>query len=136
MGYITGVNASLITNVEGIPSSNITRVGPISASSIGLGGGGSTPNPTPITLAGPFKSPDGACGYGGGGIGLFFDLNQFYSLGTWIGVSIYNNPDLTDVFNGNNLWWYLIEIPVPSFAIFIELQIDNAGTVIDNQDVC
>jgi hypothetical protein len=40
MGKLSGVNANLITKVSGVPVANISKVGPILASSIGLGGGG------------------------------------------------------------------------------------------------
>ena len=40
MGKLSGVNANLITKVSGVPVANISKVGPVLASSIGLGGGG------------------------------------------------------------------------------------------------
>jgi hypothetical protein len=40
MGQISGINASSITNIAGVQVANISYVGPITASAIGLGGGG------------------------------------------------------------------------------------------------
>jgi hypothetical protein len=51
MGQIMGVDASLITNIAGVAASSISYIGPISAATLGLGGGGSkTPSDFPYSF--------------------------------------------------------------------------------------
>jgi hypothetical protein len=57
MGQISGVDAALITSIAGVAVANISYVGPTSAATLGLGGGGGGKLYTTIS----FNPPRAAC---------------------------------------------------------------------------
>jgi hypothetical protein len=99
MGKLSGVNANLITKVSGVPVANISKVGPILASSIGLGGGG----------GGGEKLFDGE-GFGDGGTACIMGPLSISKGGSQTlyqsGETFYTNPGLTTPFDGGGNWWY------------------------------
>lgn len=50
MGQISGIQASLITNIAGIQAANISSIGPVSAATLGLGGGSVAPGNFPYSF--------------------------------------------------------------------------------------
>ena len=94
MGQISGVDASLITSIAGVAVANISYVGPTSAATLGLGGGGGK------TFGdNPFGGSQDACIYGSS----FPTITLYYDSGT---NTVYTDSGLTTRFNGQNKFWY------------------------------
>lgn len=93
MGQISGVNASSITSIAGVAVANISYVGPVSAATLGLGGGGKTFGDN------PFGGSQDACIYGPS----FQTRTLYYDSGT---NTVYTDSGLTTPFNGQNKFWY------------------------------
>ena len=96
MGQISGVDANLITNIAGVAVANISYVGPTSAVTLGLGGGGGTAKTFSDTLSG---DPQDSCVNGPSSQ----TRTLYYDSGT---NTVYTDSGLTTPFNGQNKFWY------------------------------
>jgi len=95
MGQISGVNASSITSIAGVAVANISYVGPTSAATLGLGGGGSSK-----TFANnPFGGAQSACLVGPS----FQTITLYYNSQN---NSLYTDSGFTTPFDGQNKFWY------------------------------
>ena len=132
MGAINGQEPTSITNINSVSSTSIVNINGHSAGEIGFIFGRDIRF---ITLAGTFRNPSDACGYGGGGTNYYFDMSSFYAYGSMIGVQLFIDSGLTTPMNGGRLWWYSIDTDAP-ISLFTELLIDAYGQIQDDQDVC
>jgi len=105
MGQISGVNASSITSIAGIAVANISYVGPISAATLGLGGGGKS-----FTYD-SFNEPGAACSFGQESIDKNGAQTLYYNSGE---NRMYTDAGFTNPFMGtgtyywnqtDNQWW-------------------------------
>lgn len=108
MGKLSGVNANLITKVSGVPVANISKVGPVLASSIGLGGGGG--GGKSFTIDG-FSEFSAACSFGQESIDKNGAQTLYYNSGEG---RMYTDAEFTNPFMGtgtyywnqtDNQWW-------------------------------
>jgi len=95
MGQISGVDASLITSIAGVAVANISYVGPTSAATLGLGGGGSSKTFGDQALG----SSQDACIVGPS----FPTITLYYDSGT---NALYTDSGFTTPFDGQNKFWY------------------------------
>jgi len=99
MGQISGVDAALITNIAGVTVANISYVGPTSAASIGLGGGGGDKIFTTLNYTGGeeacYTGP-GVIAKGGRNIQTLYQAGEFF----------YTDSGFTTPFDGGGNWWY------------------------------
>lgn len=95
MGQISGVDAALITSIAGVAVANISYVGPTSAATIGLGGGGTGKQ----FAQNGFNDPNEACAVGP----RRPTITLYYNSGN---NQIYTDPGFTTFFDGQNLYWY------------------------------
>jgi hypothetical protein len=98
MGKLSGVNANLITKVSGVPVANISKVGPILASSIGLGGGGGTAK---VFAQDSWSEPSSACTNGQKAIDKNGSMTIYKN-----GDYFYTDSGLETPFNGKGSWWW------------------------------
>ena len=95
MGKISGVDAALITNIAGVAVANISKVGPTSAATLGLGGGGGGKTFGDF----PFGDPQDSCVNGSS----FPTITLYYDSGT---NKVYTDSGFTTPFDGQNRFWY------------------------------
>ena len=95
MGQISGVDASLIISIAGVAVANISYVGPTSAATLGLGGGGTAK----IFGDTPLGDPQDSCVNGPS----FQTITLYYDSGT---NAVYTDSGLTTRFDGQNKFWY------------------------------
>lgn len=96
MGQISGVNASSITSIAGVAVANISYVGPTSAATIGLGGGGGK-----IFSVDSWPEPGGAC-MDGPAAAARNPQTLYYNSGE---NRLYTDAGFTSPFSGNG-WYY------------------------------
>lgn len=109
MGQISGVNAELIRSIAGVAVANISYVGPTSAATLGLGGGGG------LTMTVEFWFDTGqACINGASSIlesgyqtlYLNSENNRFYTDSSY--TSVYSPPADAYFWSQTNNSWYFI----------------------------
>jgi len=109
MGQISGVNAELIRSIAGVAVANISYVGPTSAATLGLGGGGG------LTMTVEFWFDTGqACINGASSIlesgyqtlYLNSENNTFYTDSSY--TSVYSPPADAYFWSQTNNSWYFI----------------------------
>jgi hypothetical protein len=109
MGQISGVNAELIRSIAGVAVANISYVGPTSAATLGLGGGGG------LTMTVEFWFNTGqACINGASSIlesgyqtlYLNSENNRFYTDSSY--TSVYSPPANAYFWSQTNNSWYFI----------------------------
>jgi hypothetical protein len=109
MGQISGVNAELIRSIAGVAVTNISYVGPTSAATLGLGGGGG------LTMTVEFWFDTGqACINGASSIlesgyqtlYLNSENNRFYTDSSY--TSVYSPPADAYFWSQTNNSWYFI----------------------------
>ena len=96
MGQISGVDAALITSIAGVAATSISYVGPISAATLGLGGGRGSSKTFGDQGSG---SPQAACTVGPS----FPTITLYYDAGT---NALYTDSGFTTPFDGQNKFWY------------------------------
>ena len=99
MGQISGVNAASITSIAGVAVANISYVGPVSAATLGLGGGGGGKE----FSTGAFDNSELACAFGPGSISERGSQTLYYDS---INNAIYTDSGFTTPFNGGDQYWY------------------------------
>jgi hypothetical protein len=115
MGQISGVNASSITSIAGIAVANISYVGPVSAATLGLGGGGGGKLFADATFG------DGGTACADGPVAISKGRTQtLYTSGE----GFYTDSGLTTPFDGGGNWWY-------DGTDNISYQIGNEGNFFD-----
>ena len=100
MGQISGVNAALITSIAGVAVANISYVGPTSAATLGLGGGG---GPTRVFTNAAWSTPEEPCIYGAESILKKGSQIVYYNSGD---NTIYTDAEFTTPFSGYGLYWW------------------------------
>jgi len=119
MGQISGVDAALITNIAGVAVANISYVGPTSAATIGLGGGGG-----PIRIFAPnfWAAALEACTNGQKAIDKSGPMTLYQQ-----GDFFYYDAELTLPFNGNGNWWWCQ-------TVNFSYQINTEGGIMTSQN--
>jgi hypothetical protein len=95
MGQISGVDASLITSIAGVAVANISYVGPTSAATIGLGGGGR------VFTVQYWSEPLDACTNGENSILESGSQTLYENEGIF-----YIDSSFQDRFNGQGAWFW------------------------------
>lgn len=98
MGQISGVNAELIRSIAGVAVANISYVGPTSAATLGLGGGGGG---VKVFSSEPFEQGLRACNDGPLSI-IKGNTQTLYKNGE----TFYYDAEFTYPFDGGGNWWY------------------------------
>jgi hypothetical protein len=100
MGQISGVNAELITSIAGVAVANISYVGPTSAATIGLGGGGNSLKTFANFI---WENTESICFQGPEIIIEVGTITLYYNQGE---NRMYNNEIFTEPFRGTGLYYY------------------------------
>jgi hypothetical protein len=119
MGKLSGVNANLITKVSGVPVANISKVGPILASSIGLGGGG---GPARVFATDAWATALEACINGQKAIDKNGPMTLYQQ-----GDFFYYDSEFANPFNGDGSWWWCQ-------TVNFSYQINTEGGIITSQN--
>ena len=98
MGQISGVNASSVTNIAGVQVASISYVGPISASALGLGGGG---GPDRVFATDAWGDALNACANGEKAIDKNGPMTLYQQ-----GDFFYYDSEFANSFNGDGSWWW------------------------------
>jgi hypothetical protein len=119
MGQISGVDAALITSIAGVAVANISYVGPTSAATIGLGGGGG-----PIRIFAPdfWATALEACTNGQKAIDKSGPMTLYQQ-----GDFFYYDAELTLPFNGYGNWWWCQ-------TVNFSYQINTEGGIMTSQN--
>ena len=125
MGQISGVNASSITSISGVAVSNISYVGPVSAATIGLGGGGGGKVFTYDT----WDNPTDACLYGQRAIDKQGSQTLYQN-----GDYFYTDSTFETPFPGKGAW-YWCQTDNTSYAIGETGDIKNSSSCVISTDL-
>jgi hypothetical protein len=96
MGQISGVNASSITSIAGVAVANISYVGPVSAATLGLGGGG---GPARVFATDAWGDALEACANGEKSIDKNGPMTLYQQ-----GDFFYYDSEFANPFNGDGSW--------------------------------
>jgi hypothetical protein len=119
MGKLSGVNANLITKVSGVPVANISKVGPVLASSIGLGGGG---GPARVFATDAWATALEACINGEKAIDKNGPMTLYQQ-----GDFFYYDSEFANSFNGDGSWWWCQ-------TVNFSYQINTEGGIMTSQN--
>jgi len=100
MGQISGINAELIRSIAGVAVANISYVGPTSAATIGLGGGGNSLKTFANFI---WENTESICFQGPEIIIEVGTITLYYNQGE---NRMYNNETFTEPFRGTGLYYY------------------------------
>jgi hypothetical protein len=98
MGQISGINAQSITYIAGVPVASISYVGPISAATLGLGGGG---GPDRVFATDAWGDALNACTNGQKAIDKNGPMTLYQQ-----GDFFYYDDEFTSPLNGQDSWWW------------------------------
>jgi hypothetical protein len=119
MGQISGVDAALITSIAGVAVANISYVGPTSAASIGLGGGG---GPARVFATDAWATALEACINGQKAIDKNGPMTLYQQ-----GNFFYYDSEFANPFNGDGSWWWCQ-------TVNFSYQINTEGGIMTSQN--
>jgi hypothetical protein len=119
MGQISGVNAQSITYIAGVPVASISYVGPISAATLGLGGGG---GPDRVFATDAWGDALEACANGEKAIDKNGPMTLYQQ-----GDFFYYDSEFANPFNGDGSWWWCQ-------TVNFSYQINTEGGIMTSQN--